>query len=212
MALLLPIVAALAPILMVPAEMVVVPVYVFVPVTMKVPVPAFVIVPAPLMTPSNCVLVLLASPMVNPPEQMMLPDPDKPATVRNLEAFKVKVAPLFTVKDLMAIGVVLMMGIKVVPLLMTTSVVEVGTTPVLQLVVVAQAVLVVPVQVVCASKGCNCVKDNNTMNIPTQKFEWVGIVTFLDICLKMIYILCFIKVFIKNMNSFKMGCWFCLEY
>ena len=161
---------------------------------MKVPVPAFVIVPAPLMTPSNCVLALLASPMVNPPEQMMLPDPDKPATVSNLEAFKVKVAPLFTVKDLMTIGVVLMMGIKVVPLLMTTSVVEVGTTPVLQLVVVAQAVLVVPVQVVCASSGCNGIKDNSSSKNPIKGIGCIANVKKMEIFLFGVQTIIFLNV------------------
>jgi hypothetical protein len=55
------------------------------------------------------------------------------------------------------------MGILVTPELMTTSVVEVGTTPVLQLVAVAHAV-VPPSHVVCAldTSAVNCISSSRT--------------------------------------------------
>ena len=45
---------------------------------------------------------------------------------------------------------------------------------------------------------CRYIKDNSTINIPTQNFEFVGVVTFLDNCFIRVYVLCFIKVFIKK--------------
>ena len=66
----------------------------------NVPVPAFDTVPVPLINPSNCVLKLLASPIVIAPLLIRLPDPDKLATVRALLALMVKVAPLLRDKDL----------------------------------------------------------------------------------------------------------------
>jgi hypothetical protein len=165
-------------------------------------VPALINAPVPLITPSNVELKLLASPMVIVVPLTMLPDPDKLETVRVLAVVVVKVAPLFTVNDLMVILAALIVGILVAPLLITTSVVVPGTVAGLQFAAVAQAVLVPPTQVVCASKGCNCVNDNSTINIPTQNFELLEIVTFFDNCFIRVYILCFIKVFIKKDEFF----------
>ena len=119
----------------------------------------------PEITPSNVEETLAALPtdMVPVPELVVIvPAPDSDSTVKIIPLAMVTVAPEFTVSDFIVVLAVTA-GILTVPELMTTSVVEVGTSPVFQLAAVDHAVLVPPTQVVCAltDKTISCMMTNS---------------------------------------------------